>query len=129
MADPADRRADQAADADDTAHCETDSALEHVFVAAHPIRAHPKVGLEQRDVAIELCALQTGDSASMAFTSIEELVNALGPMQPWIALSLRQLRNVLGLAGVTHVAVDPVVPADAQRWSTDDMKRLIGMGQ
>jgi hypothetical protein len=96
-----------------------------VFVAAYPIAPHPQGGGGRAEIAFETCVLESADHAAMAFTSIQRLIEALGPMQPWIAVPLGRVRNLLGAAGLSQIAVDPTLPADARRWRQDDVRRLV----
>jgi hypothetical protein len=95
-----------------------------VFVAAFPIAAHPRAGEGKQEVAFETCELKSGEHAAMAFTSTKKLAEALGQWQPWIALQLGLVRQVVGASGLSQVAVDPVLPAGARRWSEADILRL-----
>ncbi|GHF45735.1 SAV_915 family protein [Streptomyces morookaense] len=48
-----------------------------------------------------------GYICGLVFTSAERLVSCLGPDQPWVALPVGALRELLGEAGITVIAVDP----------------------
>ena len=85
-----------------------------VYVPARPLTAGGR-----KDVAFELRQLPTGEQAAIAFTTLRRLVDALGKAQPWLAMPLGRLREVVGSSGIARVAVDPVVPAGAWRWTSD----------
>jgi hypothetical protein len=85
-----------------------------VFVPARPLTANGR-----KDVAFEIRQLESGEQAAIAFTSMARLVNALGNAQPWLAMPLGRLRELVGSRGIVQVAVDPVVPAKAWRWTAD----------
>jgi hypothetical protein len=90
-----------------------------VYVPAHPITSRGR-----KDVGFEIRELETGEKAAVAFTSLPRLVEALGKSQPWLAMPMARLRDLMGSRGVAQVAVDPIVPAKAWRWKPDDVHRM-----
>lgn len=90
-----------------------------VFVPARPVTRDGvrQIMYEARDRA-------DGVRAMPAFTTLDRLVEQLGPAQPWAQLPLASLRALLGEAGVTQVDIDPVVDAAAVRWDTDSLHTL-----
>jgi hypothetical protein len=92
-----------------------------LYVPAHPITTGGR-----KDVGFELRQLESGEKAAIAFTSLPRLVEALGNSQPWLAMPMARLRDLMGSRGVAQVAVDPTVPSGAWRWNADDVR---GMSQ
>jgi hypothetical protein len=93
---------------------------EIVFAPAHP-------GLrpgQDADVVFEVRRLADGRRALPVFTTVSQLVAALGPEQPWVALPLRNVRQVMGSAGVPSVVVDPGAEPSAWRWQLSDIEAL-----
>jgi hypothetical protein len=89
------------------------------------VPAHPATREGRKDIVFELRDTESGGRAALAFTDRARLVEALGPTQPWIAVSLGWLRQLLGATTPgTLVAVDPVLADDAWRWSADDLRDL-----
>jgi hypothetical protein len=88
-----------------------------VFVPARPVRD----GAE-REPAVELKRLAaTGERVGLAFSSVETLVGALGPFQPWVGLPMYSYVAWLRMQGVYRVQVDPAHGADAREWSAEDV--------
>lgn len=90
-----------------------------VYVPAHPITSRGR-----KDVGFEIRELESGEKAAIAFTSLPRLVEALGNSQPWLAMPMTRLLDLMGSQGVAQVAVDPTVPAKAWRWKPDDVNRM-----
>jgi hypothetical protein len=90
-----------------------------VYVPAHPITSGGR-----KDVGFEIRELETGEKAAIAFTSLPRLVEALGNSQPWLAMSMVRLLDVMGSRGVARVAVDPTVPPKAWRWKPEDVSGM-----
>jgi hypothetical protein len=90
-----------------------------VYVPAHPITSGGR-----QDVGFEIRELEGGEKAAVAFTSLPRLVEALGNSQPWLAMPMARLRDLMGSRGVAQVAVDPTVPAKAWRWNPDDVRGM-----
>lgn len=93
------------------------------------VPAHPRVKDGRKDVVFEVRVLESGEAAGVAFTSTKHLVEALGPAQPWVAMPLKRLRELMGAAGVGDVVVNPSVPQDAVRWQPADIQEFIASGR
>ena len=91
---------------------------EIVYVPAHPVDAG-----RGKDVAFETRRTDGGAQVAVAFSSVARLVESLGDAQPWLAMPLGRLRQVMGSSGVAEVAIDPAVPAGAWRWMPDALER------
>ena len=76
------------------------------------------------DVIFEVRELGDGDRALPIFTTVKRLVTTLGPDQPWVALPLRNIRTIMGGAGVDRVVIDPQVRPGAWRWQASDLQAL-----
>ncbi len=59
------------------------------------------------------------------FTSTARLVEALGPVQPWVSLPLSKASELMGRAEVDLVVVDPPADQDAARWQDGDIEALL----
>lgn len=92
-----------------------------VFVPARPV-----VRNGARDVLLETRKLPDGTLALPAFTTLGRLVAALGGCQPWAALPLRTVQQLLWQVGATAIALDPAVDVGAWRWSEQDLTGLAG---
>ena len=90
-----------------------------VFVPAHPVTSGGR-----KDVGFETRQLDSGGQAAIAFTSLSRLVDALGKAQPWLAMPLGRLRQLMASNGLGEVAVDPAVPSGAWRWAPEDGDKL-----
>jgi hypothetical protein len=90
-----------------------------VYVPAHPITTGGR-----KDVGFELRPLESGEKAAIAFTSLPRLVQALGNSQPWVAMRMGRLRELMGTRGVAQLALDPTVPSGAWRWKPDDVRGM-----
>lgn len=90
---------------------------EVVIVPAHPDDGGTEVLFETRldDV---------GRDVLPAFSSVQRLVEAFGPDQPWLALRLHTARELAISSGLADILIDPVVPNDVWRWSDQDLERL-----
>jgi hypothetical protein len=88
--------------------------------------AHPDPRRVGRSVEFEVRALSDGTRALPVFTTLDRLVEALGPAQPWALLPLRAVRALMGLAEIPQVLVDPSLGADVWRWTEDDLIDLAG---
>jgi hypothetical protein len=89
---------------------------EFVYAPAHPVRGDGEAKIE-----FEVRAMADGTRVLPVFSSVDALVEALGPMQPWALLPMRAARAVMGVAGVPEVVLDPPVAPDAWRWSEQDL--------
>jgi len=76
------------------------------------------------DVIFEVREVSNGGRALPVFTSVERLVAALGPEQPWVALPLRNIRRIVGGAGVDRVVLDPGAEPGTWRWQVKDIETL-----
>jgi hypothetical protein len=92
---------------------------EIVYVPAHP---DPRTGHD--GVRFETRLGSDGAPVGVAFTSLDKLVGALGPAQPWIAVPLPRLRLIFGAAGIAQIGLDPVPEADLPRWDLDAVQAL-----
>lgn len=90
---------------------------EVVFAPAYP---DPRPG--HGGVRFETRASVDGEITGVAFRGLDKLVAALGPAQPWIAIRLDRLGDVLGAAGIRRILVDP--PAVESGWSAERVERL-----
>lgn len=50
------------------------------------------------------------------FSSVADLVSALGQSQPWAVMPLSKVGDLAAAAGVDQIAFDPEISADAWRW-------------
>ncbi|HTS99693.1 MAG TPA: SAV_915 family protein [Streptosporangiaceae bacterium] len=76
------------------------------------------------DVIFEVRELADGVPALPVFSTIERLVSALGPEQPWVALPLPNVRRIMGGAGVDRIVLDPDAEPGAWRWQASDIEAL-----
>jgi hypothetical protein len=69
---------------------------------------------------------QTGDGGRVlpVFTTIGQLVFALGSRQPWVALPLANIQRIMGAAGVDRIALDPTGEPGAWQWQDSDLEAL-----
>jgi SseB protein N-terminal domain len=86
------------------------------------VPAHPGVG--RMEVEFETRLDDVGRDVLPAFSSIERLVEAFGPDQPWLALRLETARELAITNGLADILIDPVVPRDVWRWNDQDLERL-----
>lgn len=92
---------------------------EIVYAPAYP---DPRPG--HGGLRFEPRLLETGEQVGVAFRTTAHLVRELGEAQPWVALPLDRLQQVLGAAGIERVLLDPDIPAGADRWDTDELVAL-----
>ncbi len=76
------------------------------------------------DVIFEVREASDGGRVLPVFTAVEALVSALGPQQPWLALPLRNVQEIMGSAGVDRVVLDPDAEPYAWRWQASDLEAL-----
>lgn len=94
-----------------------------VFAPAHPYARGPR-----RDVVFETRPLPDGGRRlGIAFTSVTALATMLGAYQPWVALSVKDLREILGAQGVTLIIFDPPVPEEGWRWTYERLDKFVGV--
>jgi hypothetical protein len=90
-----------------------------VFVPAHP--RYPGGG-RPAVIALELLALNGTTPVPVAFTTLERLVAALGPAQPWIAVSLGPFAEGMAASGLPAVRLDPKTAEGAASWRAEDLE-------
>ncbi|MGW6752578.1 SAV_915 family protein [Streptomyces sp. NPDC055006] len=95
-----------------------------VYVPAHPRYADiaDADGRPARVpfIAYELFAHPSDGSVALAFTTLEKLVSALGPAQPWIAASIGPLAEGMRERGA-RVRLDPEVAPGHHNWQPADL--------
>ncbi|GCB45604.1 SAV_915 family protein [Streptomyces sp. NL15-2K] len=96
-----------------------------VFVPAHPRyvdTADASSGTPTRIpyIAYELFGHPTDGTVALAFTTLDNLVAALGEAQPWVATSIGPLAEGMGEYGVT-VLLDPTVATGQRNWQRADL--------
>jgi hypothetical protein len=100
---------------------ETGAGLPEIVIA--PARPDIRPGHEG-DVIFEVRQLSGGGRALPVFTTVQRLVAALGGQQPWVAIPLRNVRAIVGSAGVDRVVLDPEADRSAWRWQASDLEAL-----
>ncbi|WP_327068642.1 hypothetical protein OG500_23105 [Kitasatospora sp. NBC_01250] len=88
--------------------------------------ARPIIREGRRELLYEVRRYPDGRQVLPVFSTLELLVAALGPAQPWAQAPLRAVRAVMAAAGVTEVELDPVVAEGAWRWNEADLARYQG---
>ena len=88
-----------------------------------PARPDIRPGHET-DVIFEVHETGDGGRALPVFTTMERLVAALGPDQPWVALPLANVQHIMGAAGVARIALDPDGEPGARQWQESDLEAL-----
>ena len=92
-----------------------------LFVPAHPQRPIAGASPTSRPEAVfELLSGPEGP-VPVAFTSLDLLVERLGGMQPWAAVSARQFVRLMTSLGIGPVHLDPQIDPLARRWSKADL--------
>ena len=89
-----------------------------VIAPAHPVPHQPA------EIEFELRPGEDGTDVLPVFSSVRLLVAAFGPAQPWLAMSLRKVRELAAAGGVRQVVLDPVVVSGAWRWQYSDLEEL-----
>jgi hypothetical protein len=89
---------------------------EVVYVPAYP---DPRPG--NGGVRFETRTLIDGQITGIAFRSRQKLVEALGPAQPWMAIRLDRLGDILGAAGIRRILIDPPITSS---WSPEHVEQL-----
>ncbi|WP_328308925.1 hypothetical protein OG432_07325 [Streptomyces sp. NBC_00442] len=97
-----------------------------VFIPAHP--RYPGGGAAPC-VDYELLARPSGPPVPVAFTSLHGLVDALGPAQPWVAVSLGPFTETMRQSKLPRVWLDPVVAPGGRRWRAEDLERAYGAAE
>jgi hypothetical protein len=77
--------------------------------------ARPRAAGGSRDVVFEMRRQPDGRIALPVFSSVAELLDALGDYQPWVCLPLRSVLAVAGPSAAVEVVIDPAVDAAAWR--------------
>ena len=90
------------------------SDFDPVCVPADPTRQGDRWG-----VGLELRHDACGRPTALVFSSPNALATALGEHQPWIAMPMVGLRNLVVALGVDHIVVDPAVAPEVPRWTAD----------
>ncbi len=100
---------------------EAGAGLPEIVIA--PARPDIRPG-HDGDVIFEVRQLSGAGRALPVFTTVQRLVAALGPRQPWVAIPLRNVQAILGGAGVDRVVLDPEADPGAWRWQASDLEAL-----
>lgn len=93
-----------------------------VFVPASPVLRDGIPG-----VILETRRLPDGTLALPAFTTLDKLTVALGDCQPWVALPLRTVQQILWQAGAGTIALNPTFDTGAWRWDECEVATLTGL--
>ncbi|HEV2377919.1 MAG TPA: SAV_915 family protein [Streptosporangiaceae bacterium] len=88
-----------------------------VIAPAHPANKSSQIVFEVRPGA-------AGTDVLPVFSSVRQLVETLGPAQPWVALPLRKARELAAAGGIQQVVLDPVAPPGTWRWGYSDLETL-----
>lgn len=88
--------------------------------------ARPIVREGRRELLYEVRDCPDGTRVLPVFTSLDRLVEELGPAQPWAQSPLRAVRALMGAAGVTRVELDPALAGSAWRWTLEDLEQYVG---
>lgn len=101
-----------------------------VYVPAHPVYSRNEDGSPRSPrVGIELLRSAAGERFLIAFTSLDRLVEALGPAQPWAAYHLGPFTELMHRAGLDPVHLDPALEPGFRIWQPEDVERFVGEGQ
>ncbi|MEV5509517.1 SAV_915 family protein [Streptomyces orinoci] len=73
-------------------------------------------------IAFELLQHPSGPAVPVAFTTLEKLVAALGPAQPWLASSIGPFTEAMRDAGLPMVHLDPVIEPGHHNWTPQDLE-------
>ena len=93
---------------------------EIVFAPARPdVRAG-----HDADVIFEVRQVSDGRRALPVFSSVDRLVAALGHEQPWVALPLRNIQQIMGASSVHTIVLDPGAEPGAWQWQASDIESL-----
>lgn len=85
--------------------------------------AHPSPS-DRAAVVFEVRRRPDGSRALPVFSSVRQLVAALGPAQPWAALPMARVLALMGTAGVGQVVLDPPAEQGTWRWQPEDLQDL-----
>jgi hypothetical protein len=92
---------------------------ELVIVPAHP-------AADTGMVEFEICQLPDGNVVLPVFSTVAGLVDEFGPYQPWASIPISAAQQAAAEAGVTRVALDPVLRTGAWRWHQSDTAASLG---
>jgi hypothetical protein len=91
------------------------------------VPAHPDVRPGRGDnIIFEVRRASDGNPALPVFSAVSRLVAVLGHQQPWVAMPLRKVQEIMGSAGVDRVVLDPEAEPSTWRWQEGDMDMLEG---
>ena len=76
------------------------------------------------DVIFEVRQVSGGGRALPVFTTVERLVAALGHEQPWVALPLRNIQQIMGASSVQSIVLDPGAEPGTWQWQASDIESL-----
>lgn len=85
------------------------------------VPAHPGYDNGEPTVRFELRHITDGPPVLIAFSSIDMLVEQLGNYQPWLSMSMDQLRETGQLVGIENIALNPCVQSGSGLWTEDDL--------
>ena len=98
-----------------------------LFVPAHLQHPPPDAPPGSRaETVFELLGTPDG-AVPVAFTTLDLLVDRLGPAQPWAAVPAEELVRVMDRLGIGPVHLDPAVDPRARRWTAADLSEYQGM--
>jgi hypothetical protein len=92
---------------------------ELVIVPAHPAADTGMVEFEVRQ-------LPDGSVVLPVCSTVAGLVDEFGLYQPWASIPIGAARQAAAEAGVTRVALDPVLGTGAWRWHQSDTAASVG---
>ncbi len=58
-------------------------------------------------VSLRTVRLPSGERVGIAFTTMNRLIEIMGPAQPWIRLDERAIKSMLAPLGIHRIQVDP----------------------
>jgi hypothetical protein len=76
------------------------------------------------DVIFEVRQVSDGGRALPVFSSVDRLVAALGHEQPWVALPLQNIRQIMGASSVPTIVLDPGAEPGTWQWQASDIESL-----
>ena len=85
------------------------------------VPAHPQPDAGPDSIAIETRQLPDGQRVVVVFTSPKKLAAALGEFQPWIALPVYRVREML--PGML-VLIDPEIEFQERYWNSETLAEL-----
>jgi hypothetical protein len=96
--------------------------LDAVCVPAHPVRQGDQVG-----VNLELRRDENGEKYAIVYSSPDALADELGEHQPWIAMPMLGIRNLVVALGVRRILVDPTIAPEVPRWTEGNVQAVSHM--